>query len=641
MQVAGNLHADQRVEAGRIIAAYQRDLSLQSEAAAQQMADMGKFPEVETDDEAIELCNSLYFWCLDNGHYPWAARILWSPEIFNPEPRATKLIWDAIAESNALMLMGASSMSKSYSTGAWLYLDWTRDPEFTSVNVVGPSEDHLKDNLFTHLVTMHDQASLPQPGMTGDLFIGLDPRKRKSSIRGVVIPLGRKPSARLQGRKRIPRPHPHRIFGALSRIRFFVDEFEKVPIGIWKDIDNVFGNLTKDYDGMKIMGSFNPEDPVGSVAVRCEPPKGWTEFDPEKDEKWTSKRGWNVVRLDAARCENVIQNKEVFPGLQTKEGFDRIILNAGGTNTPAYWTMCRACFPRGDVMLSIFSELLVSKMRKVFLFAEEPVICGAADLALEGGDAAEFAVGRFGKAIGYRVGPTLDFPKGREVVFKTKEGQIKFRWALQLDKLITLPPADTLKMAMALKELAILMKVNPNWLMLDRTGNGAGIHDLLKAIWSSEVRGVGYSEAATERKIILEDTKTAKDEYERVVSELWFASKKWSEFGFYFIGPDAFSDELQQQLVGRRYQTGKLTRVESKPDYKLRGNSSPNKADAFTLLLHGVREASGIVPSAVDAVTPVPISGLPVQWDGPMPQLVDETNKQHYIEDADSDDYMT
>ena len=54
------------------------------------------------------------------------------------------------------------------------------------------------------------------------------------------------------------------------------------------------------------------------------------------------------------------------------------------------------------------------------MFAEEPVNCAACDLALEGKDAAEFCKGKFGKAMGYREGPSLKFPKGREVLFKDK-----------------------------------------------------------------------------------------------------------------------------------------------------------------------------------------------------------------------------
>jgi hypothetical protein len=622
--VAGNLHASQRVEAARLIAVASR-LS----------------PKIADNEKtALELCQSLFYSCLNSDRYDLAASIIWTPALLDFRPSCTQTIWKEIQDNNSLMLMGAGSMSKSYGGGAWLLLDWLRDPHFTSVSLVGPNEQHLKDNLFSHLVTLHAQSSLPLPGIIGELFIGMDPRQRHGAIRGVVIPLGKKHSGRLQGRKRIPRPTPHPIFGPLSRIRFMLDEAEKIPVGIWRDLDNVFSNLSADKDGFKLILSFNPEDVAGQVAIRCEPANGWLSVDPDKDYSWMSKRGWRVVRLDAAKCENVISGKEIYPGLQTKEGYDRIIQNSGGVNTPGYWTMCRAMFPRGGAVYSIISDIVLNRCKRQFLFAEEPIKCGAADLALEGKDAAEFAYGRFGKAVGYRYGPTLEYPKGREVLFRDKDRRPKIRWALQVDSIIQLPNCDTVRMAEQIRKEALRLHIAPGWILLDRTGNGAGVHDLLKSLWSEEVKGLNYSEGATERKILEEDTMTCKEEYERVLNEIWFALKKWQEFNFISYGSEAASDDLTQQLTGRRYMPGKVNKVESKVDYKSRGNPSPNKADAVTLLLHLVRLASGCVPSALDNTVPENYVGSSPAEKEPMPIRVDCTNRPDDLEAEDDDEWL-
>src|SRR5438477_286885 len=77
------------------------------------------------------------------------------------------------------------------------------DPENTAVKVLGPSEDHLEANLFSHLVDLHRCASLPMPGEVGELFIGMDRRNQTASIKGTVIPIGKvKKAGRLQGTKR-------------------------------------------------------------------------------------------------------------------------------------------------------------------------------------------------------------------------------------------------------------------------------------------------------------------------------------------------------------------------------------------------------------------------------------------------------
>lgn len=622
--VAGHLHAGQMVDGARVMASF-------SGANAH---------SVDSRDVALEWCNSLLYACLNRNQYADAAALLWTPNFFTPEPRATRMVWDGIQRSPSLMLMGAASQSKSYSAGVWLMLDWIRDPEYTSVNLVGPSENHLKDNLFSHLVAMHNNASLPLPGFTGDLFIGLDSKNRKSSITGIVIPLGKRPSGRLQGRKRIPRRTVHPTLGKLSRIRFMLDEVEKIPIGVYKDIDNILSNFDGDVDAFKLILAFNPEDPTGPAAQRCEPLGGWEGFNMETDHEWKSKRGWDVVRLDAAKSENVIQKKLIFPGLQSYEGYQRIISNAGGINTPGYFTMARACFPQTGAIFSVMPSVLVGRMRGEYMFAETPENFAGADLALEGSDVAAMALGRFGRAVGVRYPANFQHPAGRELLFADKTGKRVFRYALQIDQVFPLVKGSTVPMAENIHKQCVMLKVPPGNLMVDRTGNGAGVHDYLKSFWSEEVMGLAYMENASDTKILQEDTKTAIEEYKRAVSELWFALKKWAEFNFVKMKPEALTEEIALQFTGRRYATGKLNAVETKDEYKSRGNQSPNDADAITLLLAAVRKATKCIPSVADDLEGTVTTIFTDRSNAPVPQLTDVTTVPESLESYEQNDYM-
>lgn len=620
IEVSGHLHAEQLVDGARLIATFSG----------------GNAKSVDTRDLALEWANSLLFTCLNQKRYDLAAGMLWGHTLFDPRPRATKMVWNGIQNSSSLMLMGAASQSKSYSAGVWLMLDWVRDPEYTSVNLVGPSEDHLKDNLFSHLVALHNSSTLPLPGFIGDLFIGLDAKNRRGAIRGVVIPLGVRPSGRLQGRKRVPRKVAHQFLGYLSRIRFFLDEVEKIPRGVWKDVDNIFSNVGGDIDGFKILCAFNPEDITGPVAQRCEPVGDWENFNKATDHEWKSKRGWDVVRLDAAASENILEKRVIFPGLQTYEGYQRIIQNAGGENTPGADTMARACFPSAGAVFSVMPPTVVARLKGEFLFTEVPENCAGADLALEGGDAAEMAVGRFGRAAGVKYGPSYEFPHGREILFADKSGARVFRWALQVDQLFQLPKGDTVAMAESVRSNCFRLHIPPGQLMLDRTGNGAGVHDLLRSLWSQEVRGLNYAESASNTKILEEDTKTAEEEYLRAVSELWFAFKKWSEFNFIRITPSALTEELAKEFIGRRYAAGKITAVETKKEYMSRSNPSPNKADAVTLLLAGVRRFSRCIPSMKDDLEGVVTANWANDRNKPVPTFEDVTNQCESLDDSPS-----
>jgi hypothetical protein len=556
----------------------------------------GQPENVETKEAAYTVLNSFLHWLLNNNGREEAALLLWGISQFDPRPKSTKRVWKAADTHNCILLMGAGSMSKSFSMAIWLFLEWIRDPEYTTVKVLGPSERHLEDNLFTHLIQLHKDSRIPLPGTVGKLFIGLNLRQRKSSITGVVIPLGKKAAGRLQGVKRHPRKKAHPIFGKTSRLFIFLDEIANIPVGIWRDIDNLLSNTQG--DGLKIVGAFNPTDQNDPVGQRCEPPFGWPGFDPDSHYEWQSTRGWFVVRLDAAQCENVLTGKVIFEGLQTKEGFDLIIQNSGGMNSPNYWSMARGCFPPMGTVMAIIPQGMLDGWKADVIWYDTPEACGGVDLALEGSDSARFAKGLFGRASGLKYMPTLLNPAGKTVYFEDKKGRKVPRNLLWLEQIFNLPKGDTVAMQKEITRLCQAMRIKPEWLAVDRTGNGQGVFDLLKFNWGGGVVGVNLSEGATNMRIMAEDTGTAEELYDRVTSELWFATRKFIEFKYFFASPGLPMEELLPQLTSRLFRaTGKKASVESKPAWKSRNqNKSPDEADAVTLLVHAARKASSFVP---------------------------------------------
>ena len=554
-----------------------------------------KVPDPAKKSDAYTLLNILLHYCLNNGGLEDAAKLLWGPTQFTAEPDCVRRVWDAWEKNNFTLFMGAGSQGKSFSSAVWLFLQWLTDPEWTTVKVLGPSEDHLESNLFSHLVSLHRSSAIPLPGEIGKLFIGLDKRSRKGSISGVVIPLGVKAAGRLQGVKRIPRKVPHPTFGKMSRLFVFLDEFSRIPNGIHRDLDNIMSNT--DGDGLKVGGAFNPTDQNDPVGQRCEPPFGWPSFDPDTHFEWKSTRGWFVVRLDAKYSENVKAKKVIYPGLQTLEGFEQIIRNSGGQDTPGYWSMARGCFPPLGTVLSIIPVGMLDDFKAEFIWYENPRPCGGVDGALEGGDSARFASGKWGMATGIKFPPTLQHPNGRTVMFKNSKGRAYPRYALQLDKIFLLPKGNTVEMKNEIVRLAKTLGISPEWLALDRTGNMAGVHDLMKYEWGVGVLGVNYSESASETRIMVEESDVANKLYDRTQSELMFALRKFIEFGYLKAMPALDTTELYPQMTGRLFRaTGKFSKVEPKPDYKSRHQGkSPDDADAVSLLVHVVRKTSGVV----------------------------------------------
>lgn len=558
-----------------------------------------KVPKEQDQDAVAEALQSYLHNLLNTGAFIEAAQLLWTPTQFNPNPQSTQEVWKLFEEADTGLIMGAAKMSKSFSMGVRLFLEWVRDPEFTSIRVLGPSEDHLEQNLFSHLVSLHQHATLPMPGKVGNLFIGLNRRDQLSSIRGVVIPKGTtKKAGRLQGSHRRPRPKPHPIFGPLSRLFIFLDEIENIPAGVWQDVDNVLSEIEKGGQGFKVFGAYNPTNPTDEVGKRAEPTFGWHDLDEDQHFRWKSVRGWDVLRLDGERCENVLKGETIYPGLQTRDGLERIAQNAGGRNAPGYRTMGRGLYPSTGIEATVIPLGMLDKMRGEFIWYQDPRPVGATDLALEGSDPAIHTLGEWGSASGVKYPPSLDHPNGRTVMFKDARGNVVPRWALQVKQQFALPKGDTVSMKNSIMDVNRKSGVRPEYYACDRTGHGAGVADLIRHEWSTLIHDINYTSGASETKIMQEDSKTCKEEYERVFTELWFALRLWGEFGLVLLHPSMDMGKLTQQLTQRRFYTKSGRKVvESKKDYKARGFESPNEADSLTLLVHAARLGSGVIPS--------------------------------------------
>lgn len=607
-EVAGPLHLNNRTTAAQLL--------------AQRLGQ--RFKNTKPDaGETDAILQSFLQYLLDHERYADAASLLWTPNLFSAEPRSVQMLFDAMFDHVSNMVPGAASMGKSYSLGAWVYLDWRRDPMFTSVQVIGPSENHLERNLFTHLVRLHRNASIPFPqAEVMKLGITTDPHERNAGIFGVVVPLGKRSAGRLQGVKVNMRPTPHPIFGATSRLRVILEEAENIPVGIWEDVTNIIANAGGSKERFKIAAPFNPKDPNGPCAQRCEPVDGWGSLDIETSESWESKRGWHVTRLDATKSENVLLGTEKFIGLQTKEGLEKLIQNAGGVGTPGYYTMAKGWFPPTGMDLAIIPQHLLHDLQGEFVFAGSPEVCGGVDVALEGEDTAIMVLGRTGIASGWRKPPTTTNPKGEVVEFKNPQGVPIRKQVVQIDAIFPLPKGDTTKLVAAIIDTARGAALNGEYLGVDRTGNGAGVHDILLRTFHSATKGVNGSTSPTERRILEEDHQLPCDEYAWLISEMWFAVRKYIEFGLLKIHPNVSTDPLFHELSGRRLDptSNAKKKVESKKAYKSRGNRSPDRADALAILLHAVRLNLPGPPSATNV-------GVRVQINGPARQRISVTDR--------------
>jgi len=613
--------------------------------AAQLVADFCKIKINLSDGnpaKCIPILTSYLHSLLENDAPEEAAQMLWTPSLFTPHPQATKSVWELFRTSNQFLIMGAGSMSKSYGAGVRLMLEFIRDPEYTSVLLLGPSEAHLEANLFSHIVRLHGMSTLPLPGEIGELFIGRTRRNQTGAIRGVVIPVGKtKKAGRIQGTKRVPRPVGHPVFGSLSRLFIFIDEIENVPAGVWGDCDNILSQIEEDgkVGNFKIGGAYNPRNQRDEVGQRAEPPFGWESFDPDKHFRWKSVRGWDTLRLDGEKSENVVQNKIVYPGLQTRAGLEAIALNAGGRQSPGYYTMGRGAYPPQGIELAVIPPGMLSNMKGEFIWLDKPVPVAACDLALEGGAGAPYTLGLWGRATGMKLPATLEFPNGRTIMFKDTASRTTTRWGLQVTQQFMLPKGDTVVMSEQLIRINKRAGVKQEYFACDRTGHGAGIADLMKHDWSAAIHDVNYSNSPSDTKLMEEDSKPCSEEFSRICCELWFGLRAYAEFGYLLLSPSMDLSKLAIQVTQRKFvTTGKLKKVQTKKDYISTGKESPDEADSLTLFVYAARRGSGVVLSMKG--NDVGLPGDPDGVDGWADERVlrggsyiDSTNRTDYLDD--------
>jgi hypothetical protein len=262
-------------------------------------------------------------------------------------------------------------------------------------------------------------------------------------------------------------------------------------------------------------------------------------------------------------------------------------------------------------------------------------------LALEGGASAVYTLGRFGRAVGMILPPSLEFPNGHKVMFKDSEGRNFARFGCQADQQFALPKGDTVAMKTKIIETNKRAGVKPEFFACDRTGHGAGIADLIRDEWSAAIHDVNYSNGPSETKMMLEDSKTCKEDYDRLACELWFGLRAWGEFGYLLIHPSMNLEKLSIQITQRKFKSmGAKKKVESKKDYVSRGHESPDEGDSLTLFVFAARKGSGSVLSMKGGAD-IPDGADPDDWYEALPMrggsYVDSSNRTDFLDTRDID----
>lgn len=554
---------------------------------------IGQGSPVKKPEQAWEFLNAFWKSLLEQGMYLEAAVMNWGYSKFDGRPHFARAIFDHLPESSKSLIQAASSASKTYSIVCWLYLDWQRDPLYTAIKCLAVNEAQLRRNIFTHLYDMHEASAMDVAGgVKKDLFLGDDASNLDSGWEGITTPQGQASSGRVKGIKPKQRPRPHPVFVAQTRTRIFVDEFQNVPEGMEKDFASPLSSA-QGADRVKLILSGNPEDITHVFGTLAEPKNGWVNFDLEKDFKWVSKRGYNVLRLDGAQSENVIAKEEIYPGILSWQGFqDRLL---AGETSIEYICFARGSFPVKGSSSTLISRPLIDRCIGEALYHEGSKRCAAVDIALRQ-DKVVLAYGRYGLATGWR-----DSFNVEHLFSSGTSDKAKSRFIMQLEGFEEVAhfDGDAIKLCKEIMRICKELNVEPRNLAVDSTGLGEGVYSYLKNYFG-EILGVNWTDGASEMKIMKEDAEVPRDKYYKAGDEMWFAAHTWMSYGCILISrrvpQTPFFDQLTNRRLGK--DIGGKRRMEGKDEYKLRSRgASPDETDSFLMMPQLLRARSGYMPS--------------------------------------------
>jgi len=551
---------------------------------------IGKPGTFTTGAKAMAFLTTFYKELLNQELYLECATLLFGRLKFDARPFCARKVWEKFRDSNKLIIIGASSMSKSLTIGVMALLDYLRDSEYTKVRVAAPNADHLKANLFGHMIDMVRTSAIPLNLHTTELFIGTNPNRRDYSISGITFPQDdQKASGRFKGFKAGQRGFIHPQFGSQGRNRLILDEGSTIPDGVYLDLPSIIASMTNPYT-VKIAICANPEEAAltRKLGEFSEPVNGWNSIDVDDDHEWVSKKDFNVLRLDGDQCENIIEDRIVFDGLLTPDGYKTIQSMGHGS----YMTFCRGMFPLSGSKTTVMSpaSLHGSVGRLAFPYGSTRM---ASIDAAKGNDRTVITTALWGQSSG------IENQDGTKKIFKEP------RWMLQVEQQFQIDVTDDVieiskEIIRVLKGMSVLAK----WTVTDATSFGSGIYSYLCKYWG-DVLGLEWGESPTDFRVFAEDKKTPKQLYSRQSDELWFATGRWVSNSIVKFLPTMDTGELFHELSTRRIHqstTGaRKARVEVKKEWKARnGGKSPDHGDSMCQLQQLIRLRDTNLPGLVN-----------------------------------------
>jgi hypothetical protein len=346
------------------------------------------------------------------------------------------------------------------------------------------------------------------------------------------------------------------------RMWLMLDELQ----GIREAVDSAKDNMSKNAM-FRVLGMGNTDENMKSLLRRAATPvNGWDSVDTTTAESWETDGGVVAEKGIALRFDGrkspAIANPKKYPYLIGQKHIDAHLRKVGGNmNDPGLCSQCFAIWPAIGLQNTVLDSTIITK----FHCHDKAVWTG-----------------------GFKKGASLDpsFTEGGDKrilqffkfgLVNDSEGE---RWVIEFGEWVNVPVDSTseepihYQIVNYCKDACKQQGVTSDEFSLDSSGEGGG----LKAIFDTEwgvVMGIEFGGNPSETPY--DDKRTAKDVYDRRVSELNFNLQNFAKGN----GIRGLSKEAAEQACARKtiYKNKKNT-VEKKVEMKSRTGESPDNLDS-------------------------------------------------------------
>lgn len=499
-----------------------------------------------------------------------------NPSGFTRNPWSEKMVSEA-CRRRSLAVLGGLNSSKSQTFAAWAIVNWLADPWATMVLLTSTTLGDSKRRMWSSVKNLF-QANPGLPGKLIDskLTIKTDDGSGRSDDKcGITL---------VAGEKDKEKESVGRLIGIKQKnLLFIADELPELTPAL---VEAYFSNLAPSNDNAQMIGIGNFNSVYDSLGTFCTPKSGWGSVSPD-DAEWDCERGVFCIRFDGLKSPNILLGEDKYPFLYSAKSLARH-REAYGQNSAFFWRMCRSfpC-PEGDEHV---------------LYSLTDLNAGGADSLIPSGNLAWLGP----RTALSSLDPSWTNGGDRAVQWFGWWGVLtNGTWCLCLDGYKLLQEDVTNKkprdyqIAWQFRDNCKKRNIHPQNAAFDGTA-ATSFAAIVSEEWSPQVLKVEFGGSPSSRAVSVNDKRTAKDMFDRRVSELWGVGKEFVRAGQI----KGVIPELSREMQARHYETSKrggnvVTVVETKADMKKRIGFSPDLADSFFVMLELVRHRHGALAGGV------------------------------------------